>query len=147
MKTDVLADALLCIADDVAQHGISCGTQHRAARDLLLSRSPRLRSGAFEAQPGESAAQFAVRNALRFRPDAVERALTSGRWTDDTLATYLHRWARETPDALAVAAPGQPPLTFAQARDRSERLAAALAAHGVGHGDVIAVQLPSIPWS
>src|SRR5580704_9146891 len=88
---------------------------------------------------------LAVRDALRFRPDAVERALSDGRWTDDTLATYLHRWARETPDALAVAAPGQPPLTFAQARDRSERLAAALAAHGVGHGDVIAVQLPSSP--
>src|SRR5580704_17371076 len=88
---------------------------------------------------------LAVRNALRFRPDAVERALTSGRWTDDTLATYLHRWARETPDALAVAAPGQPPLTFAQALDRSERLAAALAAHGIKRGDVIAVQLPSSP--
>jgi hypothetical protein len=71
MKTDVLADALLCIADDVAQHGISCGTQHRAARDLLLSRSPRLRSGAFEAQPGESAAQFAVRNALHL-PDGTD---------------------------------------------------------------------------
>jgi cyclohexanecarboxylate-CoA ligase len=88
---------------------------------------------------------LAVRNALRFRPDAVERALTSGRWTDDTLATYLHRWARETPDALAVAAPGRPPLTFAQAGERSERLAAALAAHGIKRGDVIAVQLPSSP--
>jgi cyclohexanecarboxylate-CoA ligase len=88
---------------------------------------------------------LAVRDALRFRPDAVERALSDGRWNDDTLATYLHRWARETPDALAVAAPGQPPLTFAQALDRSERLAAALAAHGIKRGDVIAVQLPSSP--
>ena len=61
MKTDVLADALLRIADDVVQNGILSGTQYRAGRELLLSRSPRLRSGVFEAQPGESAAQFAVR--------------------------------------------------------------------------------------
>jgi uncharacterized protein len=63
VNSDVLADALLRIADDVAQHGISGGTQYRAARELLLSRPPRLRSGAFKAQPGESAVQFAIRIA------------------------------------------------------------------------------------
>jgi cyclohexanecarboxylate-CoA ligase/acyl-CoA synthetase len=95
------------------------------------------------AQFGEDA--LALRHALRFPPEAVRRALADGRWNDDTLATYLHRWAHEAPDALAVAAPGQPSLTFAQALDRSERLAAALAAHGVRRGDVIMVQLPSGP--
>jgi hypothetical protein len=63
VNSDVLADALLRMADDVAQHGISGGTQFRAARELLLNRPPRLRSGAFEAQPGESAVQFAIRIA------------------------------------------------------------------------------------
>ncbi|HEV3185312.1 MAG TPA: class I adenylate-forming enzyme family protein, partial [Xanthobacteraceae bacterium] len=94
-------------------------------------------------QPSDDA--LAIRDALRFRPDAVERALTSGCWTNDTLATYLRCWGRETPDAVAVAAPGYPSLTFGEALDRSERLAAALAAHGIGRGDVIAVQLPSGP--
>jgi acyl-CoA synthetase (AMP-forming)/AMP-acid ligase II len=88
---------------------------------------------------------LAIRQALRFRPDVVERALASGRWTDETLAIYLRRWARETPHARAVAAPGYPSLTFGEALDRSERLAAAFAAHGIGRGDVIAVQLPSAP--
>ena len=93
--------------------------------------------------PHLSEGALAIRNALRFRPDAVERALAGGRWNDDIVATYLSRWGRETPDAIAVAAQGYPPLTFGQALDRSERLAAALAAHGVRRGDVIAVQLPS----
>src|SRR5262249_54424793 len=61
--SDVLPDALLRIADDVAQYGIASGTQYRAARELLLSRLPRLRTGAFQALPGESAVRFAVRTA------------------------------------------------------------------------------------
>lgn len=63
MNSDVLADALLRIADDVLERGLSGGTQYRAARELLLSRPPRLRSSAFQAQPRESAVQFAVRIA------------------------------------------------------------------------------------
>jgi hypothetical protein len=63
VNTDVLANALLRLADDVAQHGISGGTQFRAARELLLNQPPRLLSGAFEARPGESAVQFAIRIA------------------------------------------------------------------------------------
>ncbi len=63
VNADVLADALLRIADDVVQHGISSGTHYRAARELLLSRPPRLRNGAFEAQSGETAVSFAVRIA------------------------------------------------------------------------------------
>jgi cyclohexanecarboxylate-CoA ligase len=94
-------------------------------------------------QPSED--EFAIRHALRFRPEAVERARANGCWTDETLAIYLRRWGRETPDAVALAAPGYPSLTFGAALDRSERLAAALAAHGIGRGDVIAVQLPSGP--
>jgi cyclohexanecarboxylate-CoA ligase len=93
--------------------------------------------------PSEDA--LAIRDALRFRPDAMERALAGGRWTADTVATYLARWAREAPEAIAVAAPGYPPLTFGAALERSERLAAALVARGITRGDVISVQLPSGP--
>jgi hypothetical protein len=63
VNSDVLADALLRIADEVVQYGMASGTQYRAARELLLSRSPRLRMGGFQAQPGEPAVQFAVRVA------------------------------------------------------------------------------------
>jgi len=96
-----------------------------------------------EAQFGADA--LAIRNALSFRPDHVRRELESGRWTGDTVATYLQRSARETPDAIAIAAPGHSPLTYHAVRDRAERLAAALAALGVRRGDVVTVQLPSTP--
>lgn len=97
----------------------------------------------YEAQFGADA--LAIRNALRFRPEAVRRELASGRWNGDLVATFLRRWARETPGALAVAAPGRPPLSYAQALEQAERLAGALAARGIGRGDVITVQLPSGP--
>jgi cyclohexanecarboxylate-CoA ligase len=96
-----------------------------------------------ESQFGADA--LAVRDALRFRPDHVRRELESRRWTADTVATYLERWAQQTPEAIAVAAPGYRALSYAAALDRAERLAAALAALGVRRGDVVAVQLPSAP--
>jgi len=96
-------------------------------------------------EPQFAADAMAVRGALRFRPDHVRRELESGRWTADTVATYLQHWARQTPEAVAVAAPGHAPVTYAAALDRAERLAAALAALGVRRGDVVAVQLPSTP--
>ncbi|MFZ5556830.1 MAG: TM0106 family RecB-like putative nuclease [Pseudomonadota bacterium] len=63
VNTEILADALLRIADDVIQDGIAGGTQYQAARQLLWGRPPRLRGGAFQQGPGESALQFAVRIA------------------------------------------------------------------------------------
>jgi uncharacterized protein len=59
VNTDVLADSLLRIADDIA----SGGTQYQAAREILLRRPPRLRAGAFEPDPNETTVQFAVRIA------------------------------------------------------------------------------------
>ncbi len=96
-------------------------------------------------EPQFSTDALAIRDALRFRPDHVRRELESGRWTADTVAGYLQRWARETPDAIAVAAPSHPPVSYGAALDRTERLAAALAALGVQRGDVVTVQLPSTP--
>lgn len=63
VNTDVLAEALLRIADDMVQYGVSGGTQYQAARDLLLGRPPRLRAGALEVRTDETAVQFAVRIA------------------------------------------------------------------------------------
>ena len=51
--------------------------------------------------------------------------------------------AEATPDAdLAVDQDGRR-LTFAELRDRSERVAAGLAARGIGEGDVVSWQLPT----
>jgi cyclohexanecarboxylate-CoA ligase len=88
---------------------------------------------------------LAIRHALQFPPEVVRRETASGRWDGETVTAYLRRWAREAPDAIAAEAPGYPPLSYAQALDRSERFAAALAARGIRRGDVIMVQLPSGP--
>ena len=96
-------------------------------------------------EPQFSADALAIRDALRFRPDHVRREVESGRWTADTVASYLHRWATQTPDAIAIAAPGHPPVTYRAALERAERLAAALASLGIRRGDVVTVQLPSTP--
>jgi cyclohexanecarboxylate-CoA ligase len=86
---------------------------------------------------------LAIRGALRFRPQHVQREVEAGRWTSDTVASWLKRWSRETPEAVAIAPPGHMSLTFAAALDRAERLATALATLGVRRGDVVTVQLPS----
>ena len=61
VNSGVLADALLRIAEDVVRHGVFTGTQYRAARELLGSRPPRLRTGALQQGKDETAVQFAVR--------------------------------------------------------------------------------------
>src|SRR5262249_9180174 len=61
VDSTVLAEALLRIAEDVVEHGMVGGTRYRAARELLLGRSPRLQGGAFEPHDGETAVAFATR--------------------------------------------------------------------------------------
>ncbi len=63
VNSDVLAQALLRIGEDVVENGIFGHTQYRAARELLLSRPPRLSAGAFAPHDGETAVDFSVRVA------------------------------------------------------------------------------------
>ena len=68
VNKDVLADALLRIADEVIARGIECsdaGVEYRAARELLLARAPRLSMGSLAQGEGETAVEFAVRIASR----------------------------------------------------------------------------------
>lgn len=85
--------------------------------------------------------------------DPTERFRTNGWWEGSTLWDLFSRDAERTPKALALAdapnraefAPGPPVRwTYAQTRERADRLAAALAAEGVGAGDVVLVQLPNV---
>jgi cyclohexanecarboxylate-CoA ligase len=70
-----------------------------------------------------------------------------GFWRDLTPAADLRRWARETPDAVAVAeyraGSGMHRMTYREYADRVDRVTAVLAELGVGPGNVVTVQLPN----
>jgi cyclohexanecarboxylate-CoA ligase len=70
-----------------------------------------------------------------------------GFWRDTTPAADLQRWARETPDAVAITAysagSGVRQMTYREYADQVDRVVTVLADLGVGPGQVVAVQLPS----
>ncbi len=74
----------------------------------------------------------------------AQRFRAAGFWNDDRLADYLERWADETPDKIAIAAPDRD-ITYAEWRDRSRRFANALLGLGLKRGDVVAIQYPNHP--
>jgi cyclohexanecarboxylate-CoA ligase len=82
------------------------------------------------------------------RPSAglARRYRAQGFWRDLTPAGDLRRWARETPDAVAVTAHraglGARQITYREYADQVDRAAGVLAGLGVGPGDVVTVQLP-----
>ena len=96
-------------------------------------------------EPQFAAHALAVRHAMRFRVEHVRRQVEAAFWTAETVASALQRWARDTPDAIAIAAPGYAPVSYDEALAQAERLAAALTALTIRRGDVVSVQLPSIP--
>lgn len=80
----------------------------------------------------------------RHSPALSQRFRDAGFWNDDRLADYLERWADETPDKVAIAAPGRD-ITYAEWRGRSRRFANALLGLGLKRGDVVAIQYPNRP--
>jgi len=60
VSSDVLAEALLRIGNDVVEHGMVGGERYIPARDLLLCEPPRLGAEPLR-QPGESVVEAAVR--------------------------------------------------------------------------------------
>src|SRR5262245_27171782 len=65
-----------------------------------------------------------------------------GYWRNETLTTYLDRWATRRPDAVAFADPAQR-LTWSALARAVDRVAHGLAAHGLGPGSVLSCQLPN----
>jgi len=63
---------------------------------------------------------------------------------DDTHWGLIERRAQDTPSGIALLHGGER-MSFLQLRERAARLAAGLAALGIGKGDVVAMQLPNIP--
>lgn len=95
-----------------------------------------------EARGGYTAQALALREALRFDPDAVGRFIAGGFWADDTLTRWLAMHAAGTP-ARAAVKDRHTDLGYEELRARSESFAAGLRALGVGRGDVVSVQLPN----
>lgn len=88
-----------------------------------------------------------------FPPETCARYRAEGQWGDVTLPGMLEATAARVPDRIGIADPpdraaffeGAPRrLTYAQMQAGIEGHARALAAHGLGPGSLIAVQLPSI---
>ncbi|MEN6404571.1 MAG: non-ribosomal peptide synthetase [Armatimonadia bacterium] len=62
-----------------------------------------------------------------------------------TIGDILREQAAVRPEALAIAAPGQAPLSYAELLERAELLAGTLAMTGLQAGDRVAVVLPDGP--
>ncbi|HEV8096043.1 MAG TPA: AMP-binding protein [Burkholderiales bacterium] len=62
-----------------------------------------------------------------------------------TLMALIARRGRRDPSALALLAPGRPPLTFAALVREVERTVRSLATFGLGRGSRIGVALPNGP--
>lgn len=80
----------------------------------------------------------------KYPPERAQEFRAAGYWNDDTLTTYLDKWATDTPDKVAILAPDAE-VTFAEWRDRSLRFANALLDMGLTRGDVVAIQYPNRP--
>ncbi len=63
-------------------------------------------------------------------------------WKNESLETYLDRWATERPEKTAIV-DGQGRYTYAELARAVERIAHGLRAHGVAPGAVISCQLPN----
>ncbi|HOW94963.1 MAG TPA: AMP-binding protein, partial [Mycolicibacterium fallax] len=77
--------------------------------------------------------------------ELAQRYHDEGWWTTDTLGDLLARGLAAAPDAEFRVHSAVRPYTgtFAEVEHTARRLAAGLAARGVGPGDVVAMQLPN----
>ena len=81
-------------------------------------------------------------------PERIEAMTRAGFWGDRTLCDYLDEQVRERPDKVYVTDHNSETgrstsVSYRQLERYSRRIAAGLAAHGIGKGDVVAFQLPN----
>ena len=69
-------------------------------------------------------------HAPRHTDEQKRRFIEQGFWNDDTLATYLEKWARETPEKPAIVAADRT-LSYAETLAASRRFANSLLALGL----------------
>lgn len=68
----------------------------------------------------------------------------AGLWLDRTLHDYFDETVRRLPDRVAIVA-GARRITFAEWAAEADRVAQGLRRLGIGHGDIVTVQLPNWP--
>ena len=78
----------------------------------------------------------------RLTPERLERYTRSGHWGTETFYDLLARRARAHPDRVALVDRGRR-VTYGELKARIDRVAAHLAAFGLGPGDVVTIQLPN----
>ncbi len=74
--------------------------------------------------------------------ERVRWSTERGFWRNESLDTYLDRWATRRPDKTAIV-DGRTRSTYAELARLVERVAHGLRAHGVESGSVISCQLPN----
>src|SRR5262245_45116406 len=84
--------------------------------------------------------------AIETSPTArrIEESVRARLWRNESLETYLDRWAVARPDKLALTDRTHR-YTWEELARGVERVAHGLAAHGVARGSVVSCQLPN--WS
>lgn len=78
-----------------------------------------------------------------YDPVREREYLARGWWADDTLSGWLSRHVSQRPDSPALIH-GETTLSWRELQARVLRAAGGLRKKGVGHGDVVAVQLPNL---
>jgi cyclohexanecarboxylate-CoA ligase len=85
---------------------------------------------------------MAIETSLTAR--RIEESVRAGLWRNESLETYLDRWATSRPDKLALTDRTRR-STWSELARLVERVAHGLSAHGVERGSVVSCQLPN--WS
>jgi non-ribosomal peptide synthetase component E (peptide arylation enzyme) len=78
----------------------------------------------------------------RLTDDLIARYRRSGHWGSETFYAVLAARASAHPDRVAIVDRGRR-VTYAELKTRVDRVAAGLAALGIGSGDVVTIQLPN----
>jgi acyl-CoA synthetase (AMP-forming)/AMP-acid ligase II/acyl carrier protein len=78
-------------------------------------------------------------------PLAIDMSSRSKLTKDPTVHRLVKEQAERAPNAIAIIAPGRPPLTFGALFDQVERAADELNAMGIGRDDRVATVLPNGP--
>jgi cyclohexanecarboxylate-CoA ligase len=81
----------------------------------------------------------ALRNSRGYDPADVKRFIDEGYWNDDTLGIWLEKWARDTPDKVAILGP-EGAITYAELLEKARRVAGSLSDLGLRKGEAVAIQ-------
>lgn len=83
-------------------------------------------------------------NDRKFDPDEVNLYREKGYWNDDTISSWLERWATEIPDAPSIIGPDGT-LSHREVYQQARQLAGSLLEIGLRKGDAVGIQMTNIP--